>query len=256
MAKGKTIVFHNTKGGTLKTTLCVNVAGVLSRQGKKVLIVDLDPQGNSLQSFNINSNKLKESIYDIFFEGALLEDVILNVHKNIDFIPSNKDMRAIDVVIGQKNPTKTLKELITPLKEIYDYILIDTTPSLSYTTLIALYEADNVVVPFIADSYGFKGITDVTEELEIIKKKNKNLKEITLIMTKWVSNSSNQNEMYDQLANHYKNIEGTNLHKEKIKRSVIFPNSIMNNALPTTLVMSKKAKILSPIYSLTKELTK
>ncbi|NNV04715.1 ParA family protein, partial [Brevibacillus sp. MCWH] len=169
------------KGGVLKTTLCVNIAGVLSKKGK-VLIVDLDAQGNVALSFGINPDKVKLTIRDLLTRGVDAEKCIINVYENIDIIASNDDMNDFEFeVIPDRvkypDPFILLKDKLENLKNMYDYIIIDTPPNFGLIQANALMFADKVLVPYQPEKYSMRALVKIVDTVRLFKRNyNPNLK--------------------------------------------------------------------------------
>jgi len=155
----------NQKGGVGKTTTCLNLSFALSKLGKKVLAVDFDPQANLTSGFGINSSC--PGIYDVFSERKNLNEIIKKINENLYLIPSNFELSGfIEEVKSEKDKENLLKNLLKNLKN-FDYILIDTPPSLSLLTVNALTASNAVIIPVQSEYYSLEGLTHL---LKIIKK--------------------------------------------------------------------------------------
>lgn len=253
--KAKIIAFHNNKGGVLKTTLSVNMAGALAQQGNKVLLFDLDPQGNALLSFRKSPHELEKTIYDVFFDNAKAEDVIVNVFDNLDVLPANKDMYGFDYMVATEGYNVKLDDILATLVGKYDYIFIDTSPSQSFATLGALFNAEAIIVPFVADTFGVNGIKVIRDFIEAkVLKQNKALKKVLVVPTIFVSNNKDQADVITQVEKYLEDTKLFKLSKARVKRSVAFQKSILTNKLPLVLASKAKGGARAPIYSLAREI--
>ena len=151
---GKIISFSNQKGGVGKTTTCVNMAAYLSRAGKKVLLIDLDPQGNATTGLGFSKGTLKKSVYNVVIEGEEVKDNILETElEGLYILPSNIDLAGAEVdLVYKKNRDRVLKAALEKAKGAFDYILIDCPPSLGLLTINALSAADSAIIPIFLSS--------------------------------------------------------------------------------------------------------
>jgi chromosome partitioning protein len=178
-----TICIVNHKGGVGKTTSVVNIGAGLALTGKKVLLVDIDPQANLSESFGLV--RLRPSIYD-----SLVSDIPLPVHSikpKLDVVPASLELAMADLEIaGEMSRESLLKDLLEPLKAQYDFILIDCPPSLGVLTLNALVAANDVFIPLEAEFLAYRGIDSIVGVIDKVKRKlNKTLKISGVFMTKY-----------------------------------------------------------------------
>lgn len=167
----KIIAFTNQKGGVGKTTSCVNLSAYVAVMGKKVLIVDLDPQGNATSGVGIEKYKGLKTIYDLVDGECALEDVVLpTVVDGLDIIPSTVDLAAAEIsLVSMPQREKILKGILDPLKQVYDYIMIDCQPSLGLLTVNALTAADSVIIPMQCEFYALDGLTQLMNTIRLVK---------------------------------------------------------------------------------------
>jgi len=167
MAKKIAVVLR--KGGSGKTTTAVNLATALHKKGKKVLLIDLDPQANATISVGIDPTTLKKHINTLFIDiNSQAKDIIIKTSFNLDIIPAHPDLA--DTEAGMRaTQVGLLKGLIEPLDSLYDFIIIDTPPSESYLTVNALAVADQVLIPLQTHFLAMKGLQDVLDEVEQVK---------------------------------------------------------------------------------------
>ena len=160
---GKIISFINQKGGVGKTTTCVNMASYMAMMGKKVLLLDMDPQGNASSSMGINKEDKYKTIYDVLIEDTDLSEVIMPTKVNgLDLIPSNVDLAGAEVELVQmENREKTLKRHLSAIKGVYDFVCIDCPPSLGLLTVNALTASDSVIIPIQCEYFAIEGLSQL-----------------------------------------------------------------------------------------------
>lgn len=169
---GKVIAIANQKGGVGKTTTTVNLAACLSKAGKKVLLVDIDPQGNSTSGLGIDKRRVEKTVYDCLINEEKMENVsILTEYENLSLCPSNLDLSGAEIeLISVMGREQRLKESLATAREEYDYILIDTPPSLGLITINTLTAADSVIIPIQCEFYALEGVSQLVETIKRIKK--------------------------------------------------------------------------------------
>lgn len=168
----KIIAIVNQKGGVAKTTTTVNLSTALAAIGKKVLVIDLDPQGNSSSGFGIKQQDRKITIYQVIIGKNPIEESILSSNiPNLELITANTNLAAAESdLIGIKKREYLLANLLEPLKNNYNYIIIDCPPSLNLLTINALVTCNEVIIPMQCDFYSLEGLSHLLKTIEIIEK--------------------------------------------------------------------------------------
>lgn len=176
----KTIAIANQKGGVGKTTTAINLSSCIAEAGKKVLVIDMDPQGNCTSGFGIRKNELENTLYELIIGECTLRECIMNVNsvKNLKIIPSNVNLAGAEIDLLDLNDREyVLKNEIDYIKDDYDYIIIDCPPSLNMLTVNALTTADSVLVPIQCEYYALEGISQLINTIDLIHDRlNENLK--------------------------------------------------------------------------------
>jgi chromosome partitioning protein len=169
---GKIIAIANQKGGVGKTTTSINLAASLTRLGDKVLIIDIDPQGNATTGIGINRGDVKKSVYDVLVEQHNLEGIILKTGvENLDILPSTMDLAGAEVqLVGVPQREYRLSNELKKIKDHYDYIIIDCPPSLGLLTINALTAADSVIITVQCEYYALEGLTQLLNTIRITQK--------------------------------------------------------------------------------------
>ncbi|MCL2408574.1 MAG: AAA family ATPase [Oscillospiraceae bacterium] len=166
---GKIVAIANQKGGVGKTTTCVNLCAALTESGAKVLLCDMDPQGNATSGLGVDRNA-NPSIYDVLISDILPADAIVQTQFG-DVLPSNKILSGAAVeLVNMPNREFVLKNVLNPIKQLYDYVLIDCPPSLEMLTLNSLCAADTVLIPVQCEYFALEGLSNLMTTLRMIKK--------------------------------------------------------------------------------------
>ncbi|MBO5045376.1 MAG: ParA family protein [Clostridia bacterium] len=183
---GKIISFSNQKGGVGKTTTCVNMAAYLAKEGRKVLLVDMDPQGNATTGLGFSKSTLKKSVYNVLIEEEEVKDNTLATEiEGLDVLPANIDLAGAEVeLVYKKSREKVLRAALEKVKKAYDYILLDCPPSLGLITINALAAADSVIIPIQSEYYALEGLSQLMNTISLVRQHlNKSLKVEGVVLT-------------------------------------------------------------------------
>ncbi|WP_372918668.1 ParA family protein [Salegentibacter sp.] len=203
---GKIIAIANQKGGVGKTTTSVNLAASLGVLEKKVLLIDADPQANATSGLGIDVEEVEFGTYQLLEHSISPEQAILQTSSpNLDIIPAHIDLVAIEIeLVDQENRESMLKKAITPLKEKYDYILIDCAPSLGLLTLNALTAADSVLIPIQCEYFALEGLGKLLNTIKSVQKiHNKKLDIEGLLLTMYDSRLRLSNQVVEEVQKHF-----------------------------------------------------
>jgi len=168
----KIISIVNQKGGVGKTTTTVNLSAYLAQHGEKVLVIDLDPQGNATSGYGFDKNLLETSVYDLLVNDTPISDVIQSTNREkIDMCPTNINLAGAEVELVSAMSRETiLKRAVETISENYDFILIDCPPSLGLLTLNALAASTDVIVPIQGEYYALEGLTQLIDTINLVRK--------------------------------------------------------------------------------------
>ena len=170
---GRIIAIANQKGGVGKTTTAINLSASLASLGKKVLAIDMDPQGNMSSGLGVDKNEVEKTVYDLIIGNIGIEECICEeVIENLDVLPSNIDLSAAEIeLIGVDNKEYILRDKVNKVKEKYDFIIIDCPPALSMLTINAMTTSDSVLVPIQCEYYALEGLSQLIHTIELVQER-------------------------------------------------------------------------------------
>ncbi len=206
---GKIIAISNQKGGVGKTTSCINLGASLGILGKKTLIIDFDPQGNSTSGLGFHPADCEKSIYPALIGKAKLQDQIIDTEvPNLKLIPANVDLTGAEVeLVGAIAREMKLKKIINEIKEQYDYILIDCPPTLSLLTVNSLTASDSVLIPLQCEYYAMEGLSQLLLTINMIKDSlNENLKIEGILPTMYDVRNNISKQVIDEVKTHFQDL--------------------------------------------------
>ena len=201
------ILVGGEKGGTGKTTTAVNLSAVLADSGKKILLVDMDPQGNATSGVGVNKNEIKASVYDVLIHKSCITDVIIpTVYKNLNLLPCNINLTGAEIeLVGVLSRETRLKKSIDSIKSNYDFIFIDSPPSLGLLTLNILVAADSIIIPIQCEFYALEGVSGLLNTINLVKDGlNPNLAIEGVLMTMADFRTNLTNEVIGEIKNFFK----------------------------------------------------
>ena len=203
----KVICIFNQKGGVGKTTTTINLCANLAIKGYKVLIIDIDPQGNTTSGLGIDKNTLDNSIYDVLTTETKVSESIIQAEtiENLYLLPSTKELAGAEVeLISFDNREETLKNKLSEVSGQFDYIFIDCPPSLGILTVNALSAADSVLIPIQCEFYALEGVGQLYNTIQLVKKSlNKNIRIEGVLMTMYDSRNNLCNQVVTEVKKHF-----------------------------------------------------
>ena len=230
-------------------------------KNKKVLIVDTDGQGSSIEAFGFDPDNLKHTIYDVLIGQKRAKDVIVKLDKNLDILPSNFDMNFFEFDILpeiEKYPFPTyfrlLEKALETIKNDYDYILIDTPPSMGLVQMNVLAIADKIIIPVVPETFSMKGLPRILKGINDFKKEQNPKLEIAGVVFTMVDYRTSLHSDFAPKIKQYCINSGIHYFESEIKKSIRFADATASEGKPATLTKYKKNEIVQSYFELTKEM--
>ena len=229
---GRIISFANQKGGVGKTTTCVNVSTFMALMGKKVLMIDLDPQGNATSNLGFSKDGKFNSIYQVMAEEKTVKEAIYETNvKNLSIIPSNIHLAGVEVELVYMNQREfVIKKIFEQIKNDYDYITIDCPPSLGLITINAFTASDAVIIPIQCEFFALEGLSQLMNTIRLVKKKlNPDISIDGVVLTMFTSRSNLGKQVAEEI-------------------NKFFADTVFKTTIPRNVRLAESPSYGEPVY--------
>lgn len=216
---GRTIVIANQKGGVGKTTTAINLSASLADLNQKILIIDMDPQGNTTSGLGIEKDERENTVYELLLGECSIEDCLIHdVYENLTVLPSNINLSAAEIeLVGAADKEFILNDAVSTIKDQYDFVLIDCPPSLSMLTINSMCAADTVLVPIQCEYYALEGLSQLIHTIDLVKDRlNPDLEIEGVVFTMYDARTN----LSLQVVENVKNNLDQNIYKTIIPRNI------------------------------------
>lgn len=223
---GRIIAIANQKGGVGKTTTAINLSACLAEKGKKVLSIDMDPQGNMTSGLGIDKDSVEKTVYDMIIGQASIEEVICkDALENLDVIPTGIDLSAAEIeLIGVDDKEFIIRNEVHKVRDNYDFVIIDCPPSLNTLTINAMTTADSVIVPIQCEYYALEGLSQLLNTVRLVQKHfNPELEIEGVLLTMYDARTNLGNEVVEEVRKYF---------REKVYETII-PRNIRLSEAPS-----------------------
>ena len=236
---GRIIAIANQKGGVGKTTTAINLSACLAEAGKKVLVIDLDPQGNTSSGLGIDKSELENTVYELILDECTAKEAIVHTDiENLSVLPSNVNLAGAEIeLLDINNKEYTLRDAIDYVQEEFEYIIIDCPPSLNMLTVNAMTTANTILVPIQCEYYALEGLSQLMYTINLVQERlNSKLKMEGVVFTMYDSRTNLSNQVVDNVK---QNIDAV-VYKTVIPRNIRLAEA-PSHGLPINLYDSKSA---------------
>ncbi len=236
---GRVIAIANQKGGVGKTTTAINLSACLAEAGQRVLVIDIDPQGNTTSGLGVAKDEAEETVYQVLIQETDISDAIIkNIYDNLDIIPSNVNLAGAEIdLIDVEDREYILKNALSKVRDNYDFVILDCPPSLSMLTVNAMTTADTVLVPIQCEYYALEGLTQLIHTINLVKKKlNPSLELEGVVFTMYDSRTNLSLQVVENVKDNLKQ----NIYKTIIPRNIRLAEA-PSHGLPINIYDTKSA---------------